>query len=165
MIRTPIATALAVASVFCGPAGLASADASPYPDTSGYNGVGGLEKYRVINREGRWFSTPAGFRCAIMDDGSAGCSGALPGAGPGNNEIAWFAGDPFPRLYHTDEVKFDYGRVQTLIRGREKLTYRGTTCAVPMESGVYCIHGSDPNSQFMVTNYMTYRGPQALPGG
>lgn len=164
MIRAKMMTATAM-SALCLPAAPAFATASPYPDITGYVASSGLEKYKVINREGRWFSTPEGLRCAILDDGSAGCSGTLPGAAPGDNEIAWFAGDPFPRLYHTDEVKFDYGRVQTLIFGLAKLTYRGTTCAVTRESGVYCIHGDDPNSQFMVTSYMTYRGPNALPGG
>lgn len=162
MIRTCVVAALTAVSVTFGPADPALATTGPYPDTSGYAGVGGLEKYKAIDREGRWFSTPEGLRCAILDDGSAGCSGVLPGTAPGINEIAWFAGDAFPRLYHTDDVKFDSGRVQTLVIGMAKLTYRGTTCAVTKESGVYCIHGSDANSQFMVTSDTTYRGPDAL---
>jgi hypothetical protein len=145
-------------------AGTASAAPSEntYPDTSTYQNAGRLEKFAVVNEYGIWFTTPIGLRCAIGDDGGYGCSGDLPGA-PGQNEVAWFPGDPFPRLYATNEPRFDSGVKQTLLPAETYLVYRGIRCAVTPDSGVYCIQGEDRNSQIMVTTGMTYRGADTLP--
>jgi hypothetical protein len=136
---------------------------SPYPDITSYERVVRLEKFTVTDEEGIWFTTPVGQYCGIGEDGSYGCSGDLPGAPPGENEVAWFPGDPFPRLYHTDEPRFASGTGQSIIHGRTYVEYRGSRCGVTMDSAIYCVHGDDPNSQIMVTTGMTLRGPDAAP--
>ncbi|MBB5163588.1 hypothetical protein [Mycobacterium sp. AZCC_0083] len=133
----------------------------PYPDIAKYQPVSNIFNYIVTDRDGIWFTTPEGVYCAIEDDGSYGCSGDLPGAPPGENEVAWFVGDPFPRLYHTDEPRFNSGTRQTILIGETYLDYRGSRCAVNRESAVYCIRGGDPNSQLMVSTTMTWRGSDA----
>jgi hypothetical protein len=155
---------LAGAAIGLGAAAPASAVPAkpPYPDTAQYQRVVGLEKFKVIDHDGLWFTTPEGLYCGIGDDGSYGCSGNLPGAPPGENEVGWFPGDPFPRLYHTDKPRFASGTRQMVLVGQTYVEYRGSRCAVTKESGVYCIHG-EPNSQIMVTSYMTWRGSDAIP--
>jgi hypothetical protein len=136
---------------------------SPYPDTAQYQRIVDLERFKVTDQGGIWFTTPEGRYCGIGDDGSYGCSGDLPGVPPGENEVGWFPGDPFPRLYHTDEPRFASGTRQMLLVGQTYVEYRGSRCAVTMESGIYCIHGDEPNSQIMVTSYTTWRGSDAIP--
>lgn len=134
-----------------------------YPDVSQYNAPSSLAKYRTTDRDGLWFSTGVGLICAIGDDGSYGCSDKVPGAPAGSNEVGWFPGDSFPRLYHTDRPTFDSGAEQTLINGRIAVKYHGSTCAVTEDQGVYCINGNNRNSQILVTAEMTFRGPNAQP--
>jgi hypothetical protein len=156
-----------VASTFIGMGVAAPASgtpsAGPYPDVAKYKPASNIFNYIVVDRDGIWFTTPEGVYCAIEDDGSYGCSGDLPGAPPGESEVAWFVGDPSPRLYHTDEPRFNSGTRQTILVGETYLDYRGSRCAVNRESAVYCIHGNDLNSQLMVTTSMTWRGSDATP--
>jgi hypothetical protein len=77
--------------------------------------------------------------------------------------VAWFPGDAFPRLYHTDEPRFAAGPYSQLQGGKSIFNYRGSTCGVTADSGVYCINGDNPESQILVTSYMTYRGRDAQP--
>lgn len=149
------------ATTFAGPA-YASPSTGPYPDSSQYRPVSSAWIYRVVNEDGVWFTSPLGMRCGIDDDGSYGCSGNLPGA-PGQNEVAWFIGDPFPRLYHTDDPRFSSSAGQTILPERTYIEHRGSRCATTRDSGIYCIHGDDPNSQLMVTSSMTWRGADAVP--
>jgi hypothetical protein len=162
---SPLAGFLAVAAIGIGAAAPASAvpAQSPYPDITQYERVVDLEKFKVIDADGIWFTTPVGQYCGIGEDGSYGCSGNLPGAPPGENEVGWFPGDPIPRLYHTDEPRFASGTRQMILVGQTYVEYRGSRCAVTKESGVYCIHGDESNSQTMVTSYMTWRGSDAIP--
>lgn len=136
---------------------------TPYPDTTQYVNAGSLQKFKVVDKDGVWFTTPIGLRCGIGADGSYGCSGPLPGAPPDKNEIGWFPEDPFPRLYHTDEPKFDSGIKQNVLRVRTVLVYRGSECAITDDIGVYCINGANPDSQILVNPSMTYRGSSAQP--
>ncbi|MDR3655971.1 MAG: hypothetical protein P4L48_09940 [Mycobacterium sp.] len=142
----------------------AAPTSSPYPDTAHYRPDEDLVKYQAIDQDGLWFTTPLGLYCGISEDGSYGCSGKLPGVPADTNEIAWFTGDPFPRLYHTDQPRFNSDAGQTILNGQTYIDYRGVRCAITFESALYCIHGSDPDSQFMVSSGATYRGPQALRG-
>lgn len=129
----------------------ASPVASAYPDTSGYQHDRNLRKFAAVDHDGVWLTTPLGLRCGMDPSGGYGCSGELPGAPPGVNEVAWFPGDPSPRLYPTDTPHFDSGRAQTILFMRQYIEYRGSRCAIDHEAAVYCIHGDDPNSQIMVT--------------
>jgi hypothetical protein len=146
------------------PASAAPAE-SPYPDidTTQYKRVFDIEMFKVTDEDGIWFTTMTGLYCGIEADGSYGCSGRLPGAPQGDNEIGWFVGDTFPRLYHTDEPRFNSGNAQQILSGRLYIEYRGSRCAETRESGVYCIHGDDPRSQIMVTTGMTFSGPEGSP--
>ena len=153
---------VAVATAFAVPA-QASPMHSPYPNSSGFRPVSSDWIYHVVNEDGVWFTTPVGMRCSIDDSGSYGCSGNLPGATAGQNEVAWFIGDPFPRLYHTDDPRFSSPAGQTILSERTYIEYRGSQCATTRDSAVYCIHGDDANSQLMVTTSMTWRGADAIP--
>lgn len=137
--------------------------ASPYPDMSAYESVSSNWIYRVVNEDGVWWTTPVGMRCHIDDEGSYGCSGRLPGVPAGENEVAWFAGDPFPRLYRTEEAKFSSREAQNVLHESTFIAYRGSRCATTRDSGVYCIHGDDPNSQLLITNSAVFRGAEAHP--
>jgi hypothetical protein len=161
----PLAGFLAVATIGIGVAAPAHAApaAGPYPDITQYERVVNLEKFKVTDEDGIWLTTPVGLYCGIGGDGSYGCTGNLPGAPPGENEVGWFPGDPSPRLYHTDEPRFASGTRQTILNGLTYVEYRGSRCAVTRESGIYCIHGDDPSSQIMVTTGMTWRGSDATP--
>lgn len=141
----------------------AAADARVYPDTAGYESVSSREIYRVVDEDGVWFTTPLGLRCGIEDDGSYGCSGQLPGVPPGDNEVAWFVGDPSPRLYSTEQQRFSSDAGQTILLGRSYIEYRGSRCSVTRESAIYCIHGDDPSSQILVTSATVFRGAEGLP--
>jgi len=134
----PLAGFLAIAAIGMGAAVPASAvpAQSPFPDTTHYERVVDVEQFKVTDEEGIWF---------------------------GENEVGWFPGDPFPRLYHTDEPRFASGRRQSILAGQTYVEYRGSRCAVTMESGIYCVHGDDRNSQIMVTTGMTWRGSDAIP--
>ncbi|BBY55797.1 hypothetical protein MKOR_30480 [Mycolicibacillus koreensis] len=131
---------------------------SPYPDIAGYDRDARLEKYAVTNKDGVWVTTPLGLRCAIEITGSFGCSGALHGVQSGVNEVAWFIGDPLPRLYRTDMPRFDSGLSQTILSAGRYIEYRGSRCAVTHDSAIYCIHTADPNSQIMVSAGALVRG-------
>lgn len=148
--------------------GVAAPDAvaqNPYPDIDQYHDAGSLEKFKLYAAEGIWFTTPLGLYCGIGEDSSFGCAGKLPGAPAGENEVAWFPGDPFPRLYQSDQPRFNSGLNQQLLTAYTVLSYRGIKCAITMESGVYCISRDDLNSQIMITSGMTYRGADGLPAG
>jgi hypothetical protein len=136
---------------------------SPYPNIAQYKRWVNLERFTVVDEEGIWFTSPVGLTCAIDDYGSYGCTGKLPGVPLGENEIGWFPGDSFPRLYHTDAPRFDSGHEQMILSLQTYIQYHGVTCAVTLEARVYCIHGDDLNSQFMVGNDMTWRGRDAAP--
>lgn len=141
----------------------AATDQAGYPDIDGFHPVSSTFIYQVTNRTGVWFTTPLGIRCAIEEDGSFGCSGDLPGTPPGIDEVAWFTGDPFPRLYHAVSPRFSSGELQTIVPESSFIGYRGSRCAVTRASAVYCISGHDPDSQIMVTSASTLRGRAALP--
>jgi hypothetical protein len=142
----------------------ATAILSVYPDTSKFDSVSSREIFRVVDEDGVWFTSPLGVPCAIEDDGSYGCSGILPGVRAGENEIAWFVGDPFPRVYATNQPRFDSGAGQTILLGRTYIEYRGSRCGTTRESWIYCIHGDDPNSQLLVTSTSVFRGADGVPG-
>jgi hypothetical protein len=158
-MATPLTLLVVAAGILGAPDALAQ---SPYPDIKAYRDAGSLEKFKLYTSDGVWFTTPLGLYCSIGDDSSFGCSGAIPGTLAGENEVAWFPGDPFPRLYYTDDPRFNSGLNQQLLASSTKLTYRGTTCGITVESAVYCINGDDPNSQVMVKSHMTYRGADGL---
>jgi hypothetical protein len=141
----------------------ATATVSHYPDLTTYKTIERLERFRVIGEDGAWFVTPLGLECAILEDATYGCSGTLAGAPNGENEIGWFHGDSLPRLYHTDDPKFDSGARQGLLPPTSFFTYRGSRCASTLEGAVYCINGENADSQLMVSGDMTFRGSQALP--
>jgi hypothetical protein len=159
-----LAGLMAYGAVIACTLGPAAAQPSPYPDISDYKSAVAPKRFSVIDEYGVWFTTPiGGMNCAIAEDGSYGCSGALRGAPAGDNEIAWYLGDPTPRLYHTDNPKFDSGTAQSIVMPRTVVAYRGSRCAVTVDGSLYCINGNNADSQMMITGDMTYRGSQALP--
>lgn len=142
---------------------LASPATLAYPDTDGYTPVSNVEIYKLVDEAGVWFTSPLGLHCAIEDDGSYGCSGELAGVPAGDNEVAWFVGDPFPRLYHAAEPRFSAPASQMVLIRLTSISYRGSLCAVTADGAVYCIHRDNPDSQMMATANATLRGPAAMP--
>jgi hypothetical protein len=140
----------------------AAAAPSPYPDAADYESVGGLKRFNVVNEYGVYFATPVGKRCAILDDGSYGCSGDIPGAQHGENEIGWSPGDSIAHLYRTDNPKFQKRPQQSIIVPKSFITYRGSTCSIDEEGSVYCINGDNADSQLLVTAFKTLGGSQGL---
>lgn len=151
---------LTLAGLLPAPAG---ASMTAYPDIGNFTSVTNREIYRVVDKWGIWFTSPLGYLCGIADDGSYGCTGALKGVPAGENEAAWFYGDPFPRLYLSADPRFDSGAGQTLLVRYNFIEYRGSRCAVTPDSAVYCIHGDDPNSQLLVTSGEVLRGAEGQP--
>lgn len=156
-VRALVAAATVVAALNAVPTVAASPDVS-YPDITGYVRDLRLEKYSVADKDGIWFTTPFGLRCAIETSGAFGCSGTLPGVQPENNEIGWFPHDPLPRLYHSDMPRFDSGTPQTIVVGNHYLEYHGSRCAITHDSAIYCIHSDHPNSQIMVSGTTVLAG-------
>ncbi|MEU9806950.1 hypothetical protein [Mycobacterium sp. NPDC050853] len=157
---------------------LAAANAeppSPYPDISRYAKVD-FESYRLPpNDDGFWFSTPGGLNCGIWADGSFGCTGAIPGAPAGANQIGWFRGDGQPHFDETQQPRFTNpgGLVQRVIPRNSYIavnqgTGNGdtTTCAVTDTNGVYCFKsgtwkgagGAYSATRFIVSPPVTHIG-------
>jgi hypothetical protein len=129
-LAVPLTLLVAAIDVVAAPKAAAQ---STYPDISKYRDAGSLEKFKVYTGDGIWFSTPLGLYCSIGDDSSFGCSGKLAGTPAGENEVAWFPGDPFPRLYYTDAPRFNSGLNQQLLAAFTVVSYRGTRCGINME--------------------------------
>ncbi|EUA74366.1 hypothetical protein I541_3743, partial [Mycobacteroides abscessus] len=89
-----IAGAVAGLAISAGAALPAAADPqkNPYPDTSKYAKLD-FEGFRIADKPGLWFSTPFGLDLGIWEDSSFGCTGTIPGAPGGANQIGWFRGD------------------------------------------------------------------------
>lgn len=161
-----LGTVFALAIGLCSAAtASASPTAGAHAVLDGYKTVSSVETYKVVNERGVWFTSPIGVRCAIEDDGSYGCSGEFAGASAGNNEVAWFVGDPFPRLYHTGAPRFSSAGAQAILPRHTSISYRGSHCATTLHNTVYCIHGDNPDSQILVTTSGTLRGRDAVPAG
>lgn len=119
----------------------ASADSAPYPDISHYAKLD-FEGFKIADKPGVWFSTPTGLNCGIWDDGSFGCTGNIPGAPPGTNQIGWFSGDSSAHFDNTDQPRFNAGSPQRVLPANNYIAYNGTSCATTPDNSVYCNHSS-----------------------
>ncbi|TDZ44594.1 hypothetical protein CCUG63695_04653 [Mycobacteroides franklinii] len=178
-MRKPIALAagaLAVGGLLGVPVSANAEPAkSPYPDISRYAKVD-FESYRLSpNDDDFWFSTPAGLNCGIWADGSFGCTGSIPGAPAGTNQIGWFNGDSLPHFDQTQQPRFTNpgGLAQRVIaRDNYIAVVQGTgtgdttTCAVTDSDSVYCFKsgtwkgagGAYAAVRFIVGPSVTYIG-------
>jgi len=135
---TAAACAAAAGAVLAGGAP-ASADTpkKPYPDISRYTKLD-FEGFQIDGKPGVWFSSPNGLNCGIWEDGSFGCTGSIPGAPAGTNQIGWFTGDTEPHYDSTAQLRFVAGGPQRVLPPNSFIKYGSTTCATTPANGVYC---------------------------
>lgn len=169
--------ALTAFGLLCSP-GISNAEPpkSPYPDTKGYAQVD-IEAYRVgQDRDNVWFKTPFGLNCGIWADGSFGCTGAIPGAPAGTNQVGWFPGDYAAHFDETEQPRFTNpnGLPQPVLPRRSYIVSSNlnsgssetSTCAVTDNGSVYCFKsgswkgagGAYYSSQFIVGPSSSYLG-------
>lgn len=135
---------------------------NPYPDTSKYAKLD-FESFRIADKPGLWFSTPSGLECGIWEDGSFGCTGAIPGAPGGANQVGWFSGDSAAHFDNTGQPRFSSGQAQRVIPANNYIELGSARCATTPESNVYCVRGSSyagNSDQFMVSSSKTWLGAQ-----
>lgn len=124
---------------------------SPFPDTSviaQYYTKQDPVGFFIPDHPGVWFLTPTGLNCGIWDRGGFGCSGAIPGAPPGDDHIAWFNGNRAVHHGWTAAIQFPAGLAQRPLPPLNYVTSNATTCAVTSEGNTYCEHGE---FKFMMT--------------
>lgn len=128
---------------------------SPYPNISHYSKLD-FEGFQISGKPGVWFSSPAGLNCGIWDGGSFGCTGAVPGAPAGVNQVGWFTGDTAAHFDNTTQPRFAAGPPQRVLPANNYIEYAGTDCAVTPENGVYCNRNS--YGRFLTTPTKTWLG-------
>ncbi|AMT69367.1 hypothetical protein [Mycobacteroides immunogenum] len=178
-MRKPLALAagaLAVGGLLGVPVSAVAEPAkSPYPDIGRYTKID-FEGYRLPSSDDDfWFSTPTGLNCGIWADGSFGCTGSIPGAPSGTNQIGWFTGDSQPHFDQTQQPRFinPGGLPQRVIPRNNYIAVTQatgygdtTTCAITDSGGVYCFKsgtwkgagGAYAAVQFIVSPSVTYIG-------
>ncbi|EHB58510.1 hypothetical protein MycrhDRAFT_0946 [Mycolicibacterium rhodesiae JS60] len=94
------------------------------------------------DQPGYWFTTAQGLTCGIWFRGSFGCSGAIPGAPAGIQQIGWITGDTRAHYDWTLAIRFPQGRNGTAtIPPLSFIKVEGTTCATTVDLGTYCERG------------------------
>jgi hypothetical protein len=156
--------ACAAALPAAGPAVADPPKSDPYPDISRYVKLDS-EGFALDGQPGVWFSTPTGLNCGITDGpgyGSFGCTGPIPGAPAGTNQIAWFSGDGDPRFDITGHPVFSAGVPQRVLPPGSYIDYQYSRCAVTPDNGVYCDGGKYPyaTGRFLVTPTASWLGEQ-----
>ena len=154
----------AVSGAVLAAAGPAAADPpkKPYPDTSRYSKMD-FEGFQIEDKPGVWFSSPTGLDCGIWDDGSFGCTGAIPGSPAGTNQIGWFRGDGAAHFDNTAQPRFSAGQAQRVLPANNYIEYAGAKCATAPDNGVYCFTGSpypSNGTQFLVNPTGSWLGTQ-----
>lgn len=144
---------------------LADPPKNPYPDTSKYAKLD-FEGFRVADKPGLWFSTPFGLNCGIWEDGSFGCTGAIPGSPAGTNQVGWFSGDSAAHFDNTEQLRFSAGQPQRVLPANNYIELAGTRCATTPDNNVYCTrYGASSyasyTDQFMVSSTKTWLGSQS----
>lgn len=136
--------------------GVASADKYPYPDLSRYAKLD-FEGFQIDGKPGVWFSSPAGLDCGIWDDGSFGCTGAIPDAPAGTNQVGWFTGDQQPHFDNTDQPRFTAGQAQRVLPDGNYIAYKGAKCAT-VGPGVFCEQSNQYYAKFLVSPGASFLG-------
>jgi hypothetical protein len=117
---------------------------NPYPDmklvAAWYNPLA-AEEFFIPEARGVWFVSPSGLNCGIWTWGSFGCAGAIPGAPPGIDRIAWYNGNRAVHYGWTAAIGFPAGQAQRPLPPNSYVTYESTTCVVTTENNLYCEHG------------------------
>lgn len=152
---------------------------SPYPDISRYAKFD-TEAFRLgQDQDNVWFRSPRGLDCGIWADGSFGCTGAIPGAPAGTNQVGWFRGDFAVNPVHFDETQQPRfinpgGLPQRVLPRNSYIAVTDktenadtTTCAVTGDDGVYCFKtgtwkgagGAYWGARFLVGPTSSYLGP------
>ena len=144
-----------IAGVVSAPLVLADPPKSPYPDTSKYAKLD-LERFKLADQPGVWFSAPFGLDCGIWDNGNFGCTGSIPGAPAGTNQIGWFTGDSAPHFDNTGQARFTSGQPQRVLPSNNYIEYAGTTCATTPQAQVFCTRGYA--TKFMISATQTWLG-------
>lgn len=124
----------------------------PYPELRYFNEIGAAP-YTVPDRPGAWFVTAQGLNCGIWFRGSFGCTGDIPGAPAGTQQIGWIAGDARVHYDWTMAIRFPPSRGSMAIPPLTYITSEGTTCATTSDTGTYCERGP---FRFLITSTHTW---------
>lgn len=112
---------------------------SPFPNSSLINAYYTkipAEEFYIPDHPGVWFLSPSGLNCAIWTWGSFGCAGAIPGAPPGDNHIAWFNGNRAVHHGWTAAIQYPAGQAQKVLPPLSYVDFEQSTCAVTLESNI-----------------------------
>ncbi len=121
----------------------------PYPDITRYAKLD-FEGFQIDGKPGVWFSSPTGLNCGIWDDGSFGCTGPIPGAPAGTNQIGSFTGENISHFDNTAQPRFVAGGPQRVLPANSYISYKNVQCATTPANGIYC-KGPYYQNQFLVT--------------
>lgn len=134
------------------------AEASAVVDFEQLVGEDDVGRFGIVDERGVWFTTPLGIECTMQDDGSYGCAGPLPGVADPTRAVSWDPGDVAARLNSAADARFASGRRQALLTRDRYLQYRGSRCAVTVDSGLYCRNGDNRDSQILISTVATLTG-------
>ncbi len=163
VVAVGASAALAVGVLTAVPASAApQKPTKPYPDISRFAKLD-FEGFQLADKPGIWFSTPSGLNCGIWDDGSTGCTGTIPGAPGGANQVGWFSGESNAHFDNTDQLRFVAGVPQRVLPADNYVEYKNAKCGVTPEGAVYCASSGNyaySGNQFMVSTSGSWIGPQ-----
>jgi hypothetical protein len=121
-------------------------DAAPYA-------LGDSPAADLPDQPGVWFVTAQGLNCGIWFRGSFGCTGDIPGAPAGTQQIGWITGDTRVHYDWTIAIRFPPSRGSMTIPPLSYITSEGTTCATTLDASTYCERGP---FRFLITPTHTW---------
>jgi hypothetical protein len=121
---------------------------SPYPELRYFTEIdaapyalGDSQAADLPDQPGVWFVTAQGLNCGIWFRGSFGCTGDIPGAPAGVEQIGWITGDTRVHYDWTMAIRFPSSRGSMAIPPLNYITSEGTTCATTLDGSTYCERG------------------------
>jgi len=131
----------------------ASGDArpNPYPELRYFTEIDAAPY--ALGESGVWFVTAQGLNCGIWWRGSFGCTGYIPGAPAGTQQIGWITGDTRVHYDWTIAIRFPPSRGSMTIPPLSYITSEGTTCATTLDGSTYCERGP---FRFLITPTHTW---------
>jgi hypothetical protein len=124
---------------------------NPYPELRYFTEIDAAPY--ALGDSGVWFVTAQGLNCGIWWRGSLGCTGDIPGAPAGTQQIGWITGDARVHDDWTMAIRFPPSRGSMTIPPLSYITSEGTTCATTLDASTYCEHGP---FRFLITPTHTW---------
>jgi hypothetical protein len=123
----------------------------PYPELRYFTEIDSAPY--SLGDSGVWFVTAQGLNCGIWWRGSFGCTGDIPGAPAGTQQIGWITGDTRVHYDWTMGIRFPPSRGSLTIPPLNYITSEGTTCATTLDASTYCERGP---FRFLITPTHTW---------